>query len=198
MDSSCKISGSHQEQITNSKHFTIWWVFRGQQEWLSCLILEEQGVYYTNSGNVWLFCWPTEKKRTRTQHITQIFLPFFFDVLAQITFNFEITFPFITFVSSSPFSNTHTLTFQSFKTLNEKFSTWLYVPSSLHSGINTCWNSLRACSWVYFLSATHLETSREREKISQLEDATWRKDRWSSLLWKKQQLWDSMQRVMEF
>lgn len=78
MDSSCKISGTNQEQITDSKYFTIWWVFRGLQEWFSCLILEEQGVYYTNSGNVWLFCWPTVKKRTRTQHITQIFLPFFF------------------------------------------------------------------------------------------------------------------------
>lgn len=107
---------------------------------------------------------------------------YFFEVLAQITFNFEITFPFITFVSSSPFSNTHTLTFQSCKTLNKHFSTWLYVPSSLHSGINTCWNSLRACSWVYFLSATHLETSREREKMSQLGDAIWRNDRWSPLL----------------
>ena len=99
-------------------------------------------------------------------------------VSAQMTLHFEITFPFITFVSSSPSVNTRILTFQPCKILNEKFSTWLYVPSSLHSGINTCWNSLRACSWVYFLSATHLETSREREKTSQLDDAIWRKDRW--------------------
>lgn len=27
--------------------------------------------------------------------------------------------------------------------------------------MNTCCSSLRACSWVYFLSATHLDTSAE-------------------------------------
>lgn len=75
MDPGHKISG--HEQIRNSKHFTIWWVFRGLQEWLSCLSLEEQGVYHMNNGNVWLFCWPTLKKRTRTWHKTWIFLPFF-------------------------------------------------------------------------------------------------------------------------
>lgn len=29
----------------------------------------------------------------------------------------------------------------------------------MHSGMKTCCSSFRACSWVYFLSATHLDTS---------------------------------------
>lgn len=36
----------------------------------------------------------------------------------------------------------------------------------MHSGMNTCWNSFRACSWVYFLSATHLDTSAGRSQQS--------------------------------
>lgn len=38
------------------------------------------------------------------------------------------------------------------------------MPSSLHSGTNTCCSSFRACSWVYFLSATHLDTSAGRHR----------------------------------
>lgn len=186
MDFHHKISGSNQEQIRNSKHFIIWWVFRDLQEWLSCFSLEEQGVYHIYNNNVWLFFWPilgekkkkktTEKTTTRLGTNQEFSFHFLTSVLAQIIFNFEITFPFITFVFSSPSANIHILIFQPCKILDEKFSTWLYVPSSLHSGMNTCWNSLRACSCVYFLSATHLETSRERDK-SQLANTIQRKDR---------------------
>lgn len=44
----------------------------------------------------------------------------------------------------------------------------------MHSGMNTCCSSFRACSWVYFLSATHRDTSAgdsKRRQRQATEDA---------------------------
>ena len=40
--------------------------------------------------------------------------------------------------------------------------------------MNTCCSSRRACSWVYFLSATHLDTSAERHR-AQRRSGPWRR-----------------------
>ena len=44
----------------------------------------------------------------------------------------------------------------------------------MHSGMNTCCSSRRACSWVYFLSATHLDTSAEGHR-AQRRSGPWRR-----------------------